>query len=160
MIAPTKNPSSRLKIVGHDVQRAFMLRGRSMIEAWPQAGQRSLRHRHRVRTIARGPFFILASHRPLLSFFGAAPDRASVRTPKLMVEGKGRGDAHHEDGQGARLRDNDAYPNRAGAQADLLRDHRTSQLQALCGGFGHAGASWLHEPEAHSAPVWQQAPGG
>lgn len=43
---------------------------------------------------------------------------------------------------------------------DLSATNTAPQTQALCGGFGHIGASWVHEPEAHSAPIWQQAPGG
>src|SRR5216683_3345820 len=58
IIAPTKNPSSRLKITSHAVQRYFRLKGRSTIDARPQAGHSSLRHRHSVRMIVRGSLFM------------------------------------------------------------------------------------------------------
>src|SRR6266850_1821528 len=61
MIAPTKKPSSRLKITPHAVQRVFRLKGFSNTAERPQAGQRSLRHRPSVRTIVRGSLFILTA---------------------------------------------------------------------------------------------------
>src|SRR3954469_11818664 len=58
MIAPTKNPSSRLKIVSHTVQRCLRLNGRCTIEAAPHAGHCSFSARHRTRRIVRGSRFI------------------------------------------------------------------------------------------------------
>src|SRR5205809_588218 len=61
MIAPTKNPSSRLKITPHAVHRVLRLKGFSNAAARPQAGHRSLRHRPSVRRIVRGSLFIVTA---------------------------------------------------------------------------------------------------
>src|SRR5947209_7243204 len=58
MIAPTKNPSSRLKTTPQAVQEVLTLNGRAKIAARPQAGHRSFRHLARMRKIARGFLFI------------------------------------------------------------------------------------------------------
>src|SRR5712692_4160123 len=58
MIAPTKKPSSRLKITPQAAQRSWTLNGSPTIDALPQAGHVSLRHRHRVRRIVRGSLFM------------------------------------------------------------------------------------------------------
>jgi hypothetical protein len=44
-IAPTKNPSSRLKMERHEAQWSLIRKGTLVIDASPHAGHRSLRHR-------------------------------------------------------------------------------------------------------------------
>ena len=44
-IAPTKNPSSRLKMEWHEAQWSLIRKGTLVIDASPHAGHRSLRHR-------------------------------------------------------------------------------------------------------------------
>src|ERR1700694_1343401 len=77
MIAPTKNPSSRLKITPQAVQRSLTLNGRPTIDPLPQAGHVSLRHRHRVRRIVRGSLFIYQSY-PSLSDYALPHGRATA----------------------------------------------------------------------------------
>src|SRR5205809_6663510 len=68
MIAPTKNPSSRLKMTPHESQRCFRLKGLCTIEERPQTGHFNLRLRPRVTIIVRGSRFIrlwIELHLPL-----------------------------------------------------------------------------------------------
>src|SRR5437667_2132085 len=58
MIAPTKNPSSRLKIVPQESQRCFRLNGLCTIDERPQTGHFNLRLRPKVSMIVRGSRFI------------------------------------------------------------------------------------------------------
>ena len=60
-IAPTKKPSSRLKIARHSEHRFLILKGRSTIDALPHAGQRSFRLRRRTGPIGGRFSFINAS---------------------------------------------------------------------------------------------------
>lgn len=66
IIAPTKNPSSRLKITPQAEQRWFRLKGRFAIDASPQTGHCSFKERTSVMTIVRGSrFTLLTAHRLL-----------------------------------------------------------------------------------------------
>src|ERR1044072_5083663 len=58
MIAPTKNPSSRLKMAPQSEQIFLIWKGRPTTEARPQTGQRSINERFSVRAIGRGSGFI------------------------------------------------------------------------------------------------------
>ena len=58
MIAPTKNPSSRLKMTPHESQPCFKLKGLCTIEERPQTGHFSFRLRPKVIMIVRGSRFI------------------------------------------------------------------------------------------------------
>src|SRR5438045_4223802 len=58
MIAPTKNPSSRLKMTPQESQRCFKLKGLWTIDARPQTGHFNLRLRPKVIMIVRGSRFI------------------------------------------------------------------------------------------------------
>src|SRR5262245_32393416 len=76
MMAPTKNPSSRLKITPQVEQVCFRLKGRATIEARPQTGHCSFRQRQKVSRIVRGSrlcFVIRTGIDRIIEFSSKAP---------------------------------------------------------------------------------------
>src|SRR5205085_9190769 len=79
MIAPTKNPSSRLKITPQASQSCLRLNGRLTIDAFPHTGHCNFKERHRTSPIVRASRFISRLHR------AHRPPLGDVRAAELYV---------------------------------------------------------------------------
>ena len=98
-IAPTKNPSSRLKMEWHEAQWSLIRKGTLIIDASPHAGHRSLRHRSAASFSGRS----LSLKTLYIAPPGTAERQATHSRLRLYVPITGHPLMHRSSGVSARL---------------------------------------------------------